>query len=144
MVRPMARPSRRWAQAAAHFSVPAAAAAAGAVGGSLLLGSIRSMMGGSHHSFGDTAGIGNKAGHPKCVERSIRQRMARDRPASTTSVPRHIAPMTIRARDCSNTASKNDDQGDHDDMDLDSDDFGGDGDSELRLTTIGRHPTGFG
>jgi uncharacterized protein len=39
------------------FLGTAAAAAAGVVGGSLLLGSIRSMMGGgSHQSFGDTAG----------------------------------------------------------------------------------------
>src|SRR4051794_5853016 len=35
------------------FLGTAAAAAAGMVGGSLLLGSIRSMMGGSHHGFGD-------------------------------------------------------------------------------------------
>lgn len=41
------------------FLGTAAAAAAGMVGGSLLLGSIRSMMGGgSHQSFGDTAGHG--------------------------------------------------------------------------------------
>src|SRR5467141_4134595 len=40
------------------FLGTAAAAAAGVVGGSLLLGSIRSMMGGSHQSFGDTAGLG--------------------------------------------------------------------------------------
>ncbi len=43
------------------FLGTAAAAAAGAVGGSLLLGSIRSMMGGSHHSFTEQAAIGNKA-----------------------------------------------------------------------------------
>src|SRR5579863_7767592 len=37
------------------FLGTAAAAAAGVVGGSLLLNSIRGMMGGSHHAFGDTA-----------------------------------------------------------------------------------------
>src|SRR5713226_5087502 len=42
------------------FLGTAAAAAAGMVGGSLLLGSIRSMMGGSHQAFGDTAGLGGK------------------------------------------------------------------------------------
>ena len=41
------------------FLGTAAAAAAGMVGGSLLLGSIRSMMGGSHQGFGDAAGLGN-------------------------------------------------------------------------------------
>src|SRR6202171_2220671 len=40
------------------FLGTAAAAAAGMVGGSLLLGSIRSMMGGSHQGFGDSAGLG--------------------------------------------------------------------------------------
>src|SRR6202022_4476355 len=44
------------------FLGTAAAAAAGMVGASLLLGSIRSMMGGSHYGFGDTAGIGDRAG----------------------------------------------------------------------------------
>src|SRR2546429_473817 len=39
------------------FLGTAAAAAAGVVGGSLLLGSIRSMMGGSHQGFGDAAGL---------------------------------------------------------------------------------------
>ena len=37
------------------FLGTAAAAAAGTIGGSLLLGSIRSMMGGSHQGFGDSA-----------------------------------------------------------------------------------------
>ncbi len=40
------------------FLGTAAAAAAGMVGGSLLLGSIRSMMGANHQGFGDSAGIG--------------------------------------------------------------------------------------
>src|SRR3984893_15503475 len=43
------------------FLGTAAAAAAGMVGGSLLLGSIRSMMGGSHQAFGDSAGLGDRA-----------------------------------------------------------------------------------
>jgi uncharacterized protein len=42
------------------FLGTAAAAAAGMVGGSLLLGSIRSMMGGSHQSFGDAGAMGGQ------------------------------------------------------------------------------------
>src|SRR5580704_16465167 len=40
------------------FLGTAAATAAGMVGGSLLLGSIRSMMGGSHQAFGSSTGLG--------------------------------------------------------------------------------------
>src|SRR5579863_1468363 len=43
------------------FLGTAAAAAAGVVGGSLLLNSIRGMMGGSHQAFGDTAASGNRS-----------------------------------------------------------------------------------
>src|ERR1700742_489058 len=43
------------------FLGTAAAAAAGVVGGSLLLNSIRGMMGGSHQAFGDTAAGGNRS-----------------------------------------------------------------------------------
>mgnify|MGYP001096344122 FL=1 len=44
------------------FLGTAAAAAAGMVGGSLLLGSIRSMMGGGQHGFGSATGLGNQGG----------------------------------------------------------------------------------
>jgi len=44
------------------FLGTAAAAAAGVVGGSLLLNSIRGMMGGSSHGFGDTGARGDKSG----------------------------------------------------------------------------------
>ena len=44
------------------FLGTAAAAAAGMIGGSLLLGSIRSMMGGSRQGFGDAAGLGSGLG----------------------------------------------------------------------------------
>jgi len=43
------------------FLGTAAAAAAGMVGGSLLLGSIRNMMGGPHQGFGDANAFGNTA-----------------------------------------------------------------------------------
>ena len=55
------------------FLGTAAAAAAGMIGGSLLLGSIRSMMGGSHQGFGDAAGLGSGLGGQNSLERSIRQ-----------------------------------------------------------------------
>lgn len=42
------------------FLGTAAATAAGMVGGSLLLNSIRSMMGGSHYGFGDSASLGDR------------------------------------------------------------------------------------
>jgi uncharacterized protein len=111
------------------FLGTAAAAAAGAVGGSLLLGSIRSMMGGSHHSFGDTAGIGNKAATQNPWSDQSGSGMARDAGINDISSSAHRADDNSRSG-LLDTASKNDDQGDHDDMDLDSDDFGGDGDSD--------------
>jgi hypothetical protein len=111
------------------FLGTAAAAAAGAVGGSLLLGSIRSMMGGSHHSFGDTAGIGNKAATQNPWSDQSGSGMARDAGINDISSSAHRADDNSRSG-LLDTASKNDDQSDHDDMDLDSDDFGGDGDSD--------------
>jgi hypothetical protein len=111
------------------FLGTAAAAAAGAVGGSLLLGSIRSMMGGSHHSFGDTTGIGNKAATQNPWSDQSGSGMARDAGINDISSSAHRADDNSRSG-LLDTASKNDDQSDHDDMDLDSDDFGGDGDSD--------------
>jgi len=108
------------------FLGTAAAAAAGMVGGSLLLGSIRSMMGGSRHGFGDTAGIGDKAATQNPWSDQSGSSMARDAGIND------IASSADRGDTQSRTglfdsASKGDD---HDDMDLDSDDFGGDGDSD--------------
>jgi hypothetical protein len=158
---------RRWAEAAARFSEPqgygqpygapqqpavgggggsflgtAAAAAAGMVGGSLLLGSIRSMMGGSHQGFGDTAGLGG--GQKPWGDQSSSD-LARDAGVNDIGSSGSRADGGSRAglldsdsnRDNSNndnsqsgwvdTASNDDD---HDDMDIDSDDFDGDGDSD--------------
>ncbi len=108
------------------FLGTAAAAAAGTIGGSLLLGSIRSMMGGSHHGFGDAAGIGDKAETQNSLSDQSGSDLARD------AGIKDIGSSGDRADDSSRTglfdhASNNDD---HDDMDLDSDDFGGDGDSD--------------
>ena len=108
------------------FLGTAAAAAAGMVGGSLLLGSIRSMMGGSHQGFGDAAGLGDRAASQTPWSDQSGSDLARD------AGIKDIGSSGDRADDSSRTglldSASNDD--DHDDMDLDSDDFGGDGDSD--------------
>ncbi len=109
------------------FLGTAAAAAAGAVGGSLLLNSIRSMMGGSHYGFGDSSVM---------TERGTGQSPWTDQSGSSLARDAGIDDIGSaggRADDSSRTglfdSAAND--GDHDDMDLDSDDFGGDGDSDF-------------
>ncbi len=108
------------------FLGTAAAAAAGMVGGSLLLGSIRSMMGGSHHGFGDAAGLGDRAASQNSLSDQSSSDLSRDAGIND------IGSSGDRADDSSRAGlldqASNDD--DHDDMDLDSDDFGGDGDSD--------------
>jgi hypothetical protein len=132
------------------FLGTAAAAAAGVVGGSLLLGSIRSMMGGmggSHQGFGDSAGLGG--GQKPWGDQSSSD-LARDAGVNdigTSGSSGQRADDSSRAGlldsdsnndNASNTDSSrsgwfdtasNDD--DHDDMDIDSDDFDGDGDSDI-------------
>jgi len=109
------------------FLGTAAAAAAGVVGGSLLLGSIRSMMGGSHHGFGDAAAMGEKASGQTPWADQSGSSLARDAGIN------EIGSSAGRADDTSRAgffdSASNDD--DHDDMDLDADDFGGDGDSDV-------------
>jgi hypothetical protein len=106
------------------FLGTAAAAAAGVVGGSLLLGGIRSMMGGSHLGFGDAKGIGDRA--------ESQNRDQSDSDLARDAGINDIGSSPNRADDHSRAglfdSAANDD--DHDDMDLDSDDFGGDGDSD--------------
>ncbi len=106
------------------FLGTAAASAAGAIGGSLLLGSIRSMMGGSRQGFGDPTTIINE----KVVNESPRSdqsgsELARD--AGVNDIGSN------RDDDNSRTgffdSASNDDGNDND---LDSDDFGGDSDSD--------------
>jgi uncharacterized protein len=107
------------------FLGTAAAAAAGVVGGSLLLGSIRSMMGGGHQSFGDSNAFGDKATSQSPWSDQSNSQLARD--AGINDIG-----SGDRADDNSRAglfdSASNDD--DHDDTDLDSDDFGGDGDSD--------------
>jgi hypothetical protein len=122
------------------FLGTAAAAAAGVVGGSLLLGSIRSMMGGSHQGFGDAASLGGGVEDRRPWSDQSGGDLARDAGIND------IRSSKDRADDSSRTGlfdsasndhhtsnddqASNDDSDDHDDMDLDSDDFGGDGDSD--------------
>jgi hypothetical protein len=125
------------------FLGTAAAAAAGMVGGSLLLGSIRSMMGGSHQGFGDTAGLGGGGQKPWGDQSS--SDLARDAGINDIGSSGHGAGDSSRAglfdSDSNHDNSSNNDNSqsgwidtasnddDHDDMDLDSDDFGGDSDT---------------
>jgi hypothetical protein len=125
------------------FLGTAAATAAGLVGGSLLLGSIRSMMGGSHQGFGDSAGLDNNglgnsglgaASQTPWSDQSGSD-LARDAGINDIGSSGGRADDNSRAGlfdTASNEPASNDyaDDHDHDDMDLDSDDFGGDGDSD--------------
>ncbi len=97
------------------FLGTAAAAAAGMVGGSLLLNSFRGMMGGNHQAFGDTAVTGNRSPWSD----QSRSDLARD--AGVNDIGSKDLAAQDRAQDLAQ---------DHDDMDLDSDDFGGDNDSD--------------
>ena len=108
------------------FLGTAAAAAAGVVGGSLLLGSIRSMMGGSHQSFGDTAGTGGGVEDRRPLSDQSGSALARDAGIDNIGSSGRGADNNSRAGLFDSTS--NDD--DHDDNDLDSDDFDGDGDSD--------------
>jgi len=107
------------------FLGTAAAAAAGVVGGSLLLSSIRSMMGGgSHQSFGDTAGLGDKATGQTPWSDQSGSGLAREAGINDIGSSGRGADDNSRAG-LFDSASNDDD---HDDADLDSDDFDGDGD----------------
>jgi hypothetical protein len=112
------------------FLGTAAAAAAGVVGGSLLLGSIRSMMGGSHQSFGDSAGLGDRGGSQKPWSDQSGGDLARDAGINDLGSSGRRADSDDGSRAGLFDTASNDHDDDHDDMDLDSDDFGGDGDSD--------------
>jgi uncharacterized protein len=119
------------------FLGTAAAAAAGMVGGSLLLGSIRSMMGGSQHGFGDAAGLGNSFGDRAASQTPLSDQsnsdLARDAGINDIGSSGNHADDNSRAGlfdTASNDPASSDDGNDQDDTDLDSDDFGGDSDSD--------------
>ena len=108
------------------FLGTAAAAAAGVVGGSLLLGSIRSMMGGSHQSFGDSAGMGGGVEDRRPLSDQSGSGLAREAGINDIGSSGRGADDNSRAG-LFDSASNDDD---HDDADLDSDDIDGDGDSD--------------
>jgi uncharacterized protein len=110
------------------FLGTAAAAAAGVVGGGLLMSSIRSMMGGGHQSgFGDSAGLGGGGSRTPWSSDQSSSDLARDAGINDVGSGGHRADDSSRAGFFDQAS--NDDQADHDDMDLDSDDFDG-GDSD--------------
>ncbi len=107
------------------FLGTAAAAAAGVVGGSLLLNSIRGMMGGSHAGFGDPTTVVNE----KVINESpwggdqSRSDLARDAGIND------IDSADRRSDDSSRSGFFDNASNDRDDTDPDSDDFGNDDDS---------------
>lgn len=112
------------------FLGTAAAAAAGMVGGSLLLGSIRSMMGGAggHQSFGDSANAGES--RTPWSSDSSGGNLARDAGVNDIGSSGQRAGAFDQAQaDIDQDQDQDQDQDDHDDMDMDSDDFGGDSDT---------------
>ena len=120
---PYAGPQAPMGGGGGSFLGTAAAAAAGTIGGSMLLGSIRSMMGGNHQAFGS---VGDKAVSQTPTSDQSSSDLARDAGVND------VGSSTGRGDDNSRAglfdSASNDD--DHDDMDLDSDDFGGDNDSD--------------
>ena len=110
------------------FLGTAAAAAAGMVGGSLLLGSIRSMMGGNHQSFGAGA-LGDRPTSQTPWSDQSNSDLARD--AGVNDIGSSAARGDDNSRAGLFDQASSDDNSaddDHDDMDMDSDD--GDGDSD--------------
>jgi uncharacterized protein len=112
------------------FLGTAAAAAAGAVGGSLLLNSIRGMMGGHHQGFGDTTIINEGGASPWSNQAD--SSLSRD--AGISDVGRsdndsRSGMFDQAAIDRQQDADQDQDD-DQDAMDLDSDDFGSDNDSD--------------
>ncbi len=108
------------------------------IGGSLLLNSIRSMMGGSRQGFAGAGGIGDRGSSQTASSDQSGSNLSRDAGINDiNSSSQDRADDTSRAGlfdqasndDTSNGDTSNGDN-DQDDTDLDSDDFGGDGDSD--------------
>ena len=104
------------------FLGTAAAAAAGVVGGSLLLNSIRSMVGGSRSGFGDAGAMADRASSQSPWTDQSGSNLARDAGINDIGASNDRVDDNSRAG-FFDTASADDD---HDDTDVDSDDFGGD------------------
>ena len=100
------------------FLGTAAAAAAGMVGGSLLLNSIRSMMGGQRHGIADAGALGDKSSTPWSDQSG--STLARDAGIND------IGSSSQRGDDNSRAGLFDTADNDDDDMDHDSDGFDGD------------------
>jgi hypothetical protein len=100
------------------FLGTAAAAAAGMVGGSLLLNSIRSMMGGQHHGIADAGALGDKSSSPWSDQSG--STLARDAGIND------IGSSSQRGDDNSRAGLFDTADNDDDDIDHDSDGFDGD------------------
>jgi len=100
------------------FLGTAAAAAAGMVGGSLLLNSIRSMMGGQRHGIADAGALGDKSSTPWSDQSG--STLARDAGIND------IGSSSQRGDDNSRAGLFDTAENDDDDMDHDSDGFDGD------------------
>jgi uncharacterized protein len=111
------------------FLGTAAAAAAGVVGGSLLLGSIRSMMGG-HQAFGGTAGLVDRNQTQSPWSNQSNSDLARDAGIQDIGSSGQRADDNSRAGLFDSASNDDDRDNDQDAMDMDSDDFGGDNDSD--------------
>jgi hypothetical protein len=112
------------------FLGTAAAAAAGMVGGSLLLGSIRSMMGGSgghQQGFGDSANA-SESKSPWSSD-SSGGNLARDAGVNDIGNSSGQRAGSFDQAQADIDQDQDQDQDDHDDMDMDSDDFGSDSDN---------------
>jgi hypothetical protein len=114
------------------FLGTAAAAAAGMVGGSLLMGGIRNMMGGSHAGFGDSASLEHAASPWSNQSDST---LARDAGVNDIGTSRDDNSRTGLLDQTSDDQMSNHGDDDRDDMDMDADndgggDFGDDGGSQ--------------
>jgi uncharacterized protein len=114
------------------FLGTAAAAAAGVVGGSLLMNSIRGLMGGHQQGFGDTTIINERGSGPWNDQSG--SSMARDAGVNDIGRSDDNSRSGLFDNASSDDRDYQNDQGsdqgnyggnDRDDMDLDSDDFGG-------------------
>jgi hypothetical protein len=112
------------------FLGTAAATAAGVVGGSLLLNSIRGMMGGSHHGFGDSS-LADRATSQNPWSDQSNSNLARDAGVND------IGSRNLAAQDYAQDLEQDreDDlhaQDERDDLEADAnDDFGGNDDSDF-------------
>jgi uncharacterized protein len=87
-------------------------------------------MGGSHQGFGDKAGIGDRAASQTPQSDQSGSDLARDAGVNDIGSSGGRADDNSRAGLFDSASNDSGDSDDHDDMDLDADDFGGDGDSD--------------